>query len=309
MDRRLRKEKRMVTAFTKGMYYFRNGDTAEKAIRFAKAELRWDYRDWTDTDLKLLESRLVVNMYEEIKNRFEPLLKRQEVTLFEVEDYVEYHDECTPLTNKLYELLFIWERVYKPKAAEGGQLAALANDNQNVHTGPVNKQTRTSLHIMTSATVPQGQKTLDEILTAWVTDLNVNAQISVVYNDMLTWADTKSVVQDDDYLYRRALRGLWAMIKTYDSEIRLELTKRLWEECNEAVEMCAQGHLSRLANVLVGFDAQFKSPQSLKESLQNALAYISMQDDPLTEKIEKATAVMDEMEVPLEERQVWLDAF
>jgi hypothetical protein len=309
MERRLRREKRMVTAFTRGMYYFRNGDTAEKAIRFAKAEMRWDYRDWTDADLSFLESRLIDNMYEEIKNRFEPLLKRQEVTLIEVEDYVEYHDECAPLANKLYELLFIWERIYKPKAAEGGQLAALANDNQNVHTGPVNKQTRISLRIMTSATVPQGQKTLDEILTAWVTDLNVVAQISNVYNDMVKWADTKSVVQDDDYLYRHALRGLWAMIKTYDGEIRLELTKRLWEECNEAVDMCAQGHLSRLANVLVGFDAQFKSPQSLKESLQNALGYISMQDSPLAEKIEKATAVMDEMGVPHEERQAWLDAF
>lgn len=309
MERRLRKEKRMITAFTKGMYYFRNGDTAEKAIRFAKAELRWDYRDWTDADLIFLESRLIDTMYEEIKNRFEPLLKRQEVTLFEVEEYVEYHDECAPLTNKLYELLFIWDRLYTPKAPEGGQLAALANDNQNVHTGAVNKQTRTSLHIMTSAPVQQGQKTLDEILTAWVTDLNVNTQISTVYNDMLNWSSKSCVVQKDDYLYRRALRGLWAMIKNYDGEIRLELTKRLWEECNESVEMCAQGHLSRLANVLVGFDAQFKSPQSMKESLQNALAYISMQDDPLPEKIEKATTVMDEMDVPQEERQAWLDAF
>ena len=309
MERRLRKQKRMVTAFTMGMYYFRNGDTAERAIRFAKAELRWDYRDWTDADLKSLESQLIENMYEEIKNRFEPLLRRQEVTLFEVEEYVEYHDECPALTTKLYDLLFIWDHLYTPKETVGGQLAALANDNQNVHTGPVNKQTRTSLHIMTSADVPQGQKTLDEILTAWVTDLQVGTQISEVYKDMLTWASKKTVIQDDDYLYRRALRGLWAMIKKYDGEIRLELTKRLWEECNESVSMCAQGHLSRLANVLVGFDAQFKSPQSLKESLQNALAYISMQDEPLTEKIEKATAVMDELEVPLEERQAWLDAF
>ena len=305
----MRKERRMITAFTKGMYYFRNGDEAERAIRFAKAELRWEGRDCTSADLALLEARLVDAMYEEIKNRFEPLLKRQEATLFEVEEYVEYHEDCVPLMTKLYALLFIWDRLYTPKEPAGSQLAALAKDNQNVHTGPVNKQTRTSLHIMTSAEVSPQQKTLDEILTAWLTDLNVSAQISTVYNDMVKWATTKSVVQNDDYLYRRALRGLWAMIKKYDGEIRLELTKRLWEECSEAVSMCAQGHLSRLANVLVGFDAQFKSPQSLKESLQNALAYISMQDDPLNEKIEKATAVMDELEVPQEERQAWLDAF
>ena len=209
---------------------------------------------------------------------------------------------------KLMNLLTIWEKLYPIKVFRN-ELAILANDGQNVHTGSVNKQTRNSIQIMIATKVQTGQKTLDEIITSWVTELNIDTDIHKIYNDMRRWANKSWMIEKDDWLYRRALRGLWAKIKSYNNETRLELVKRLWEECNESLEKCAQGHLSRLANVLVGFDSEFKSPQSLKESLQDALAYISTLDITTEEKISKATIVMDDLQLPQEERQVWLEAF
>jgi len=73
--------------------------------------------------------------------------------------------------------------------------------------------------------------------------------------------------------------------------------------------MCAQGHLTRLANVFVGFDATVNPVLSVKETLQNKMAEISMLDSHTAEKIEAATKVMDDLKLPMEEREVWLEAF
>jgi hypothetical protein len=73
--------------------------------------------------------------------------------------------------------------------------------------------------------------------------------------------------------------------------------------------MCAQGHLTRLANVFVGFDATVNPVLSVKETLQNKMAEISMLDSDTAEKIEAATKVMDDLKLPMEEREVWLEAF
>lgn len=309
MERRLRKEKHLLRAFTMGMYYFNKNNTAQASIDSAKQVFKWRNRSWTEKEQSALEMSLIDEIYKVMKHKYEDMLINNKISLFDIEEDFEMEDECPALLVKLMELLNSWYLIYKPKIEAKDELAALARDTQNVHTGVVNKQTRTSMNLMISATVPKGQRTLDEILTAWVMDLKIGAAMSEVYKDMLYWADKNMIINDGDYLYRRALRGLWAKIKSYDYETRMELTKRLWEECNESVGMCAQGHLSRLANVLVGFDAQFKSPQSLKESLQEALAYISTLEEPVESKILKATQLMDELELPQEERQVWLDAF
>ncbi len=309
MERRLRKEKHRLRAFTKGMFYFRRGDSAYRAIHFAKMEYKWGNRSLTDTELSALEKDLIEAIYVEMKNKYEGYLKRNEMNLFEVEEQFTEHEDCIGLIRLLMDLLTSWDKIYAPKTTSVNELAVLASDNQNVHTGPVNKQTRTSIEIMISAPVPKDQRTLDDILTVWVMDLKIGAAMSEVYKDMLYWANKSWVIQKGDYIYRRALRGLWAKINSYSGDIRLELANRLWEECNESVGMCAQGHLSRLANVLVGFDEEFKSPQSLRESLQDAMAHISTLEEPLEDKVAKALKVMDELGLPQVERQSWLDAF
>jgi hypothetical protein len=113
----------------------------------------------------------------------------------------------------------------------------------------------------------------------------------------------------DTNIYKDVLRGLWAKIKTFDGELKAELTKRLWEECNEALGMCADGHVGRLVNVLIGFDEQFKNSVSPKEYFQNNIALIAASTVPMAFKLEQAKRLMDDIEMPENERQIWLDAF
>lgn len=306
MDKRLRKEKRYLKALTLAIDSFKNLDwPADEAIDEAKMDYKYFHKSWSAPDLEKLEQDLINEFYDILKTKYEGRVKRNEMSLFEVEEEFAYHDNCIGLITRLMELLAAWEKLYEPKVIPGNELARLADDKQNVHTGAVNKQTRVATEIIINTTIPNGQKTLDEILTSWLFDLKIGSDMSLVYKDMLSWANKDLVVQKGDYLYRRMLRGLWAKIKTYDTETRLELVKRLWEETSEAVGLCAQGHISRLANVLVGFDDNFVSQQTIHD----ALAYINRLEIPVHIKIEKAIVVMDEMSLPQTERQAWLDAF
>ena len=69
--------------------------------------------------------------------------------------------------------------------------------------------------------------------------------------------------------------------------------------------MCAQGHMSRLANVFVGFDERCTAT----ETLQDQMASLALLDIPEAEKKERARQIFEERQVPKDERQAWLDAF
>jgi hypothetical protein len=168
--------------------------------------------------------------------------------------------------------------------------------------------------------VPSTQKTLDEITTAFAAfaafadfsafaSSSSSSSLTEVYKDMKHWGNVSEIFQAGDYLYRRTLRGLWANIQTKNGELYKELVKRLWEECSEAVGLCATGHISRLTNVLVGFDEKFLPQVSIQEMFQNAMAAIGQQDVSPEEKRVMARKVMDEMKIPHEERDPWLEAF
>ena len=113
------------------------------------------------------------------------------------------------------------------------------------------------------------------------------------------------ITKENDYLYRTLLQHLWARIKTTAVEIRDEVVRRLYEECHESLSMCAQGHIGRLANVLVGFDETIRPPVSL----QDRMAEISRMDRTEAEKRAEAAIVLNDFDVPVEERSAWLDAF
>jgi hypothetical protein len=73
--------------------------------------------------------------------------------------------------------------------------------------------------------------------------------------------------------------------------------------------MCGQGHITRLANVMVGFHDGFLSPRNAKEDFQDQIAEIAGNDNlPLKEKMEQAIILMNTIKMPNEERSAWYDA-
>jgi hypothetical protein len=110
-----------------------------------------------------------------------------------------------------------------------------------------------------------------------------------------------------DTLYQRVLDGLWTRIQV--SPHKDDLIQRLWEEALESKGVCFQGHISRLCNVLVGYDETIKAPVSAAEQLQHQMAAIAAEAIPLPHRVIKAWEAMEELQIPREQRMVWIEAF
>ena len=200
------------------------------------------------------------------------------------------------------EIAFMTE-THAPLAVAKTELHALSLDKQNVHTGPVNKQTEEGLKLLLETAVPDGQDTLKEIADVWAD----KSTIKSVLRDVKKWFATSMCRTLGDFLYKRALDGLWARIKT--SPAKEELIQRLWEECSESVGVCCDGHMSRLCNVMVGFDDSFKAPVSLGEVLQQRMAAIAAKEIHVHLKVGEAWLVFEELNIPSEQRLAWIEAF
>jgi hypothetical protein len=185
------------------------------------------------------------------------------------------------------------------------ELEALSRDGQNVHTGAVNKQTQEGVTALLETQVAVGQDTLAELKGVWQTRPSVATKS--ILKDMSRWYKTAECRTDGDYLYQRLLDGLWTRIKL--SPHKDDLVQRLWEEAFESLKMCCEGHISRLCNVLVGFDESFKAPVSAGEMLQQRIAAIAAEDISIPQKVVKAWEVMEELQIPREARMEWIEAF
>jgi len=188
-----------------------------------------------------------------------------------------------------------------PKEVAKSELHALTLDAQNVHTSIVNRQTSTALTLLLETPVPKRVSTLKDLGKVW----KARGKTTVL-DDMSRWYGTTECREKDDRLYKRVLDGLWVRIK--ESDHKDELVERLWEECSDSVGVCCEGHLSRLANVLVGFDDEAKPEVSVGELLQQKMAAIAGLDISVEHKVGEAWAVFEELHVSPEERTAWIEA-
>jgi hypothetical protein len=110
-------------------------------------------------------------------------------------------------------------------------------------------------------------------------------------------------------LYRKMVRALVAyIVQVQNEEVKTNLWRRMYEECRESLEMCIDGHISRLANVLVGFDENFKSPVPQGELIQNRISAIAAMNIQPEEKTRLAIEFFEEISLPADHRTAWLEA-
>ena len=272
---------------------FVNQDVAYPSIR---KRLRDQIRVWIRADRNL--------HYTMILEKYMVLLTHG-TTFDELMDRVGEDTGDHRVRQKLWLQIAQWERVSREAERPANELGRMAQDAQNIHTLAVSRQTNTMLEQLAAITVPPGQKTMSEILGAWSCSLTNPSQVmATVERDMRMWAAKSYVVEEGDYLYRKTLRAVWAKIQLYPAAPKKELVRRLWEECSEAVGMCAQGHISRLLNVFMGFDEAFVA----EESFQDRMASISKMDVGHEEKMQEATRIMDAMQMEDAARRPWLEA-
>ena len=192
------------------------------------------------------------------------------------------------------------------------ELARIARDTQNVHTRPVSEQTNRSVELLLATPdVPEHCRAHELLAANWL-NLRIAPWKNVVstVEDMIYWRNKATCRATDDWLYRKVLHGLFMRVyRMSEGDTRKELWRRFYEECSESVGMCCEGHISRLCNVLVGFEDEFKPPVPFGELVQAKMSAIAEMDAPLEEKVKLAMAFFDDHKVPLDARTAWLDAF
>lgn len=218
-----------------------------------------------------------------------------------------------------YQLYWNWVRAGRiqpepvfvvPALPVARGLQALARDPQNVHTQAVSNQTNAAMDKLMECPIPKDQQTEKAMVRVWTSAVAVGwTEMLRTLNDVNKWFNTKTCRNQDDHLYRVLLRGLVATINQTDDEMKIELYKRLWEECRESVGMCCEGHITRLCNVMVGFDDAFKPQVSLGELIQQKMAAISGLEVEEEEKRRQANQWFDENNVAADDRTAWLEAF
>jgi len=198
------------------------------------------------------------------------------------------------------------ERAAAPPVA--APLQRLAQDQQNVHTAHVTKQTSEGEEKLLSVKTDGRQVGL-RVLRSFAARSGSLTRVLHVANDVEYWYNQPTCRRVGDRLYARVLEGLWALIEQQPQEQRAELKIRLWEEASESVGMCCEGHISRLVNVMVGFDEAFQPRMSVGESIQAKMAELAGKADlSAAEKVAQARAFLTELAVSAEEQAPWLEA-
>jgi hypothetical protein len=124
------------------------------------------------------------------------------------------------------------------------------------------------------------------------------------------WQMMAKYCQDDDIyelghgIYGRVLNSVWQYIKT--SPNSADLKKILKLEMEDNIGMCAQGNLSRLCNILSGYlEGVNMDIKSKNEIIGERLAPL-LDIENVAEREAAGLLVLEELQVPLEEHEVWL---
>lgn len=187
------------------------------------------------------------------------------------------------------------------------ELGKMAYDKQNVHTQPVVKHTSKTTEILLSQVIPD-EWDMQSIIESYLRRNKLVVKYKSTLKDICKWYRTRTCRTKNDKLYARMLDGLLVIIQSNTAN-KNELMKRLLEETSEAVGLCCEGHLARLANVMVGFDERFNPEVPVGEILQQKMTLIAGKDIPVEAKVFEAYAVFQELKIPDEEQAAWIDAF
>jgi predicted house-cleaning noncanonical NTP pyrophosphatase (MazG superfamily) len=182
-----------------------------------------------------------------------------------------------------------------PDPVNSIDLRAFAFDSQSVHRASVQTAMEASLNKLRAVPLPEGMDALEEYL---VIDNELNPYTLIHDYTTLTISLTSGPVS-----YGNMFNHLWAYIRSH--EHKEELVKRLTEELGDSLDVCANGKLARLVNVVEGY-MEGVSTTSSKELFQNRMAIVAKMEP--SERLKEATKAFQEFGIPEGERGAWMEA-
>jgi hypothetical protein len=172
-------------------------------------------------------------------------------------------------------------------------LHAFSQDQESVHRSSTQSMIAESLAIVMNYPIRSDQETLGEM------------------RQQLAWLNT--VVEDYETLviplynqavqYRDVLDRVWAFIR--DHEHKEGLLGRLQEELTDSVNVCANGKLARLLNVLQGYDLDLPQVDTAEQFQER---FARLRDAPPQTRLNAANTLFEDFRIPEGSRGDWLQA-
>jgi len=204
----------------------------------------------------------------------------------------ESSEDFPTINNEIFE----FKEITKNKNID---LESLSKDKQNVHTKPVVEIVLTRAKDLIGFNKNSDNEDVfyyllsDELLSDKAKE-NMN---SYFYSN-------DSIYDLPKPTYKMVLQGLWKYIESKSPSIREEMIERLRQELEDNVGTCAQGNISRLTNVLNGYDKKSVEPQL---SLSDIMAQIAKEKNPSVRK-KKAIETLKKHKVSKDEYEAWMEA-
>uniref|UniRef100_A0A6C0EUG7 Uncharacterized protein n=1 Tax=viral metagenome TaxID=1070528 RepID=A0A6C0EUG7_9ZZZZ len=186
------------------------------------------------------------------------------------------------------------------------RLGAFAADPQNVHTVEAVRQTKEIVEKVRTVSVPEEykwntlfvSKTIGEIITECKLTSHAAAQMFNQY------VSPVAIYDIEEGIYGKVLDSVWQFVKA--SPDKEDLCKILKQEMTDNINMCAQGNLSRICNILAGYMEGIGSQETLSERLGRLLPPLMAIEDCLT-RIMDAIKILKDNNVPMTDWDKWLD--
>lgn len=191
-------------------------------------------------------------------------------------------------------------------------LAQIAADPQSVHTSEVVTKVKQMIELIRKIEVPADymwnmdnvSKTMTEIISECGLSPAAASQFSAKY----CAADT--IYDMEEGIFGKLTDAMWQHVKK--SEDSIELKKIVKSEMQDNIGMCAQGNLSRIANILVGYlDGLVVNTESRSEHIGRVVAEVVNKFSGSESKIDMRLAVMKVL-VPFHmtaaEMKPWVEA-
>lgn len=210
------------------------------------------------------------------------------------------YDYEEPFLEELFNNVVFEDVIIDDKTSKNIDLEEFSKDKQNIHTKPL---VDIVLERATKLIELSKKSSYDEhVFFYLLSENNLSDKAKETMNSYFYSED--SIYDLPKPTYRMVLQGLWVYINNKPYEIRNEMIERLKQELEDNVETCAQGNLSRLTNVLNGYDTMSITPEI---SLSDKMAQISKEKDPLIRK-SKAIESLKKYKVSKDEYEAWMDA-
>lgn len=208
-----------------------------------------------------------------------------------------------------------------PHAADGdnwlGQahrertLAEIANDRQSVHTSEVLKKFKEMVELIRKVEVPEeycwNMSKVSKTMVEITAECELTPQAAWQFSSKYYSAET--IYDMEEGIFGKLMDAVWQHVKA--SPESSELKKIVKEELEMNIGMCAQGNITRVANILVGIlDGLAPEETSRLDKIVNAINALrpTLEGKTPVEIRLAAMKVLVQFRMTAEEMKPWVDA-